>query len=253
MCQLGKQPREHTHRQILNKFCSDVMIPEPFCTKVKCIDPKTSLEKEEQVSFFLPHLQFAHLAEHYPMFFQDAFSLGKGDLEKFWTGVESTGDPRLTGHPMCLEKHWKQTSIPLFLHGDGVEYHNRDTILVYSWGPMIGDMGSLKQHQLAACYPKSCTNKSTWGPIWEWLRWSFEALGKGFHPTHDPWESPWKRAPSSLEKQVNHFTPSISRHIFLLCWGTRSTFVMFWGCPIGLHTTLVGNAMVRILQDAPPA
>ena len=44
----------NTHRQILGKFCSDVMIAEPFCTKVKCIDPKTSLEKEEQVSFFLP-------------------------------------------------------------------------------------------------------------------------------------------------------------------------------------------------------
>ena len=117
MCQLGG----NTHRQILNKFCSDVMIPEPFCTKVKCIDPKTSLEKEKQVSFFLPHLQFAHLAERYPMFFQDAFSLGKGDLEKFWTGVESTGDPRLTG----IQCAWKST-------GSKLQYHYSYMEMVWS-------------------------------------------------------------------------------------------------------------------------
>ena len=38
------------------------------------------------------------------MFFQEAFSLGNGDLEKFWAGVERTGGDRLRGHPMCLKK-----------------------------------------------------------------------------------------------------------------------------------------------------
>ena len=50
----GAQPG-NCHRQILNKFCSDVMLPEPFSIKVKCIDPKTSLEKEDWASLFLPH------------------------------------------------------------------------------------------------------------------------------------------------------------------------------------------------------
>ena len=72
----GAQPG-NCHRQILNKFCSDVMLPEPFGIKVKCIDPKTSLEKVELASVYLPHLQFAHLGEHYPEFFKETFHLGK--------------------------------------------------------------------------------------------------------------------------------------------------------------------------------
>ena len=40
----GLQPG-NVHKQLLNKFCSEVMLPDPFPIKVKCIDPKTSLEK----------------------------------------------------------------------------------------------------------------------------------------------------------------------------------------------------------------
>ena len=120
---------------------------------------------------------------------------------KDWLGkaleAKRTGD--LKGHPMCLEKHWKQECIPLFLPGDAGAYLNGDTILVYSWGPMIGDMASLKQ-QWAAAFPNSCTNKSTWGPIWKWLKWSFEALGKGLHPTHDPWGKPLEKGSKLLGK-----------------------------------------------------
>ena len=178
------------HRQLLNQFCPQIMLPEAFQVKVKCQDPKTSLEKEDWASIFLPHLQFAHLGEHYPMFFQKAFCLGKGDLEKFWGGVEKVKDDRLKGHPMCLEKHWKTKVVPLFLHGDGVEYQNRDSLMVWSWGCLLADMPSMQQHMLLACYPKSCTTAQTWDPIWTWLKWSFEALGKGFHPKKDPYGKP---------------------------------------------------------------
>jgi len=133
----GAQPG-NCHRQILNKFCSDVMLPEPFNIKVKCIDPKTSLEKVELASVYLPHLQFAHLGEHCPEFSKEIFHLGKGDLEKFWKGVQTTKDDRLEGHPMCLEKHWQLHSIPIFVYGDGVEYQTRGTMLVWSWGRFFG-------------------------------------------------------------------------------------------------------------------
>ena len=171
------------HKQIINQFCPHIMLPEPFQVKVPCLDPKSSLEKEDWASLFLPHLLFAHLGEHYPMFFQKAFCLGKDNLQKFWAGVEKVGDDRIWDHPMCLEKHWRDRVIPLFLHGDGVEFHNRDSLMVWSWGCLLGDMPSMQQHMLLACWPKSCTTAQTWKPIWEWLKWSFEALGKGFHPT----------------------------------------------------------------------
>ena len=154
------------------------MLPEPFSIKVKCIDPKTSVEKVELASVYLPHLQFAHLGEHYPEFFKEFFHVGKGDLEKFWKGVQTTKDDRLEGHPMRL----------------GVEYQTRDTTLVWSWGRFLGDMASMKQHQLLAAFPKSCTAKDTGPTIWKYLKWSFEALGKALLPTHDPDGKPLGKA-----------------------------------------------------------
>lgn len=181
----GAQPG-NAHRQIMSTFCPQVQLPDGFSVKVGCVDPKTSLEKEDSASIFLPHQVFAQLGEHYPAFFQEQFGLGKDKLSEFWSYVQKVGDDRLENHPMCLEKHWKDKCIPLFLHGDGVEYHSRDNLMVFSWGSMLGQGASLKQHWLLACYPKSCTCKSTWPPIWKWLKWSFEALGKGLHPTTDP-------------------------------------------------------------------
>ena len=70
--------------------------------------------------------------------------------------------------------------------------------------------------------------------------WSghLKPLEKGFIP---------RNGKAGLPLHPKHF----KAYIFALL-GTRNTFVMFWGCPIGLHTTLVGNAMVRILRGAPP-
>ena len=70
----GAQPG-NIHRQVMGKFCSKVKLAEPFKVAVSCIDAKTSLEKLDQAAVFLPHLQFAHLAE--------ACSRGKGNLQKF--------------------------------------------------------------------------------------------------------------------------------------------------------------------------
>ena len=176
------------HKEVMRAFCPNhVLLPEGSQVKVNCIDPKTSLEKDELASIYLPHLMFSHLGNNYPNFFKEEFGLGKGQLETFWTGVQKVEDDRLENHPMSLEKDWKERCIPLFLHGDGVEFHSRDSLLVYSWGSMMGQSGgSLKRHWLLGCYPKSCTCKSTWAPMWKWLKWSFEALGKGFHPVTDP-------------------------------------------------------------------
>ena len=177
--------QKNCHRQILNRFCNDVHLSQPFNIKVGCVDPKTSLEKEEQASCFLPHMMFSSLVDSYHHIFEETFGKGK-DLEKFWSGVEQSGDDKLTGHPMYLEKHWKEKTIPLFIHGDGVAFQNRDTILVFSWGSLLGDKGSLEKHFLLANYPKSCTNEKTWPPLWKWLKWSFESLGKSKHPNVDP-------------------------------------------------------------------
>ena len=88
---------------------------------------------------------------------------------------------------MTLEKGWEEKNIPLFIHGDGVEYtaHN-DNLLVFSWGCLLGNLPTLQNHWLLATFPKSCTSSSTWDPIWKYLKWSLTALAAGTHPTTDP-------------------------------------------------------------------
>ena len=196
----GRRPG-NCHRDLLTSFCPQILLPEPFEVQVPCLHPKTSLEKGDGAGLFLPHLLFSHLGENYFEFFEQVFCLTDSSLEKFWSAVEAVEDDRIVGHPMCLEKHWKKKNIPLFVYGDGVEYHSRDSLLVFTWGCMLGNLPSLKQHFLLAAFPKTCTVKGTWPTIWSWLRWSLEALGKGYRPKEGPDGAPLEKGSPFLEKQ----------------------------------------------------
>ena len=179
------------HRDMMAHFCKDLPVSPSMNVDVPCIDPKTNKESIEGASIFLPHLQFWSLGLHFPESFHDLFSLAKGDIPSFWDHVEAVGDPALENHP--LKKDWKEKTIPIILHGDGVEFQNRDSILTWSWAPLLNQKSSLKSHQLVACFPKSCSTTSTFDPIWEWLLWSFNALAKGFHPKEDSFGKPLKK------------------------------------------------------------
>ena len=73
----------------------------------------------------------------------------------------NTGDQKLKDHPMSLEKDWENKTIPLFIHGDGVDYANNDNLLVFSWGCLASNLPTLLNHWLLACFPKSCGTKKT--------------------------------------------------------------------------------------------
>ena len=95
----------------------------------------------------------------------------------------------------------EKTTLPLFLHGDGVEYQTRDSLMIYSWGSLLQQMSSLSSHFYIASFPKSCTVPETWDTMQEWICWSFAALQNGYHPSHDPWGKPLKKdSPFFLEK-----------------------------------------------------
>ena len=77
----------------------------------------------------------------------------------------------------------KRKVVPLFIHGDGVEYQSRDTLMVWSFGSVLSLFSdSLMKHFLMAMFPKLATSASTWPAIMKWLVWSFDALAKGYHP-----------------------------------------------------------------------
>ena len=184
------------HRDLMAYFCKDLIVAPSMTVDVPCIDPKTNKDTIEGASIFLPHLQFWSLGLHFPENFNGLFSLAKGLLPSFWDQVEAVKDPVLESHPLkkgALKKDWKAKTMPIILHGDGVEYQNRDSIMVWSWAPLLNQKNSLQSHQLLASFPKSCSTTSTFTPIWEWLLWSFTALAKGFHPKEDPFGKPLKK------------------------------------------------------------
>lgn len=193
----GKHPG-NIHRDLMASFCKELSMPDPCDVQVPCKNPKSLKKDVEFAACFLPHQMFSKLASSYEDVFQSIFPIEK--LEDFWNQALEKGDDRLKNHPM-QQRGWKKKTIPLFMHGDGVEYQNRDSLMVYSWGSLLQQMSSLSSHFYIAGFPKSCTLDGTWEEMMVWICWSFAALQHGYHPTHDPEGKPLKKdSPFFLEK-----------------------------------------------------
>ena len=240
----GAQPG-NAHRQILNHFCKDILLPESHQVKVNCLGKDNNV-KEEDASVFLPHLLFWKIGKTCPALFQKLWGLGKDCLQNFWKTLEKVKEEKLTGHPMTLEKDWKNTTIPLFIHGDGVEFQSRDSLLVFSWGGLLNRMSSsLESHFLLAAFPKSSTSnllkkgalekgpleKGTWPPIWEVLKWSFEALAAGRHPSHGPDHKPLEKGSLMCQLRGQPLHPDGYKAVVWSIQGDHEFFSNVLGLP----------------------
>jgi hypothetical protein len=182
-------------RDVHTTFLPDIKLAPMVSVSVPCIDPKTSLLNQSDAFFFLPHLQLAALMEHYEQEACIMFAVGK-QIE-FWNGVVAVDCPKLVGHPMVAIESWQQSFLPLFIHGDGVEFSENDSLMTYSWGALLSAGSSQDTSLLLATWPKSCTyagntmQEGTWWPILQWIQWSFKALFEGMHPTLDPAGQPF--------------------------------------------------------------
>ena len=186
------------HRDLMASFCKGLDMPTPFeLEEVPCKNTKTLKKDEDTAAMLLPHQMFAKLLTYDA--FEVIFPLEK--VEQFWNQALEKGDDRFHGHPALEGRMWKKTTLPLFLHGDGVEYQTRDSLMIYSWGSLLQQMGSLSSHFYVASFPKSCTEPGTWDTMQEWICWSFAALQNGYHPSQDPWGKPLRKgSPFFLEK-----------------------------------------------------
>ena len=64
------------------------------------------------------------------------------------------------------------------------------------------------------------------------MRWSFDALGKGLHPTHDSdGQTLGKGQPPVWKKQGSLFTPMATKHMCLQCRGTHEFYSNHLGLP----------------------
>ena len=169
------------------------------------LDPKEETpETTVPCHLVLPHLLAWQLFESYPEMVPNVFGLHK--LKNFWQGLKKD-DPRLW--EAGLEKSCHNNTIPIWVHGDGVEF-STDSLMTFSWGPSLfvspglqesfeNQMTNLSMDSsfLITAWPKSATSPETWPQIHEVITWSFQALWTGMHPEKD-----WKgeALPPKLER-----------------------------------------------------
>ena len=178
------------HRDILKAFCQSLSIGEAHSVQVPAVDPKSSKQEMVDAGVFLPHISFSELAQmdQFDEFFQT------GSVPCFWGAVESAEDPKFAAHPLSSEPGFKEKVIPMFIHGDKVEFQDRDSIMVWSVGSLLSSLCSMDSSLLLSAFPSSCTvedsdlvsRDGTWSAIFKWLVWSLLALLVGVHPLKDP-------------------------------------------------------------------
>lgn len=182
----GQHPG-NAHRDLVTKFLPQVDLCEAVLVPTFARDPKTQETTTEDAAVFLPHKVIHSLGKY-----QEFPNLVCASAaEEFWSAVEASGDPRLQDHPMCQEENWKKKFIPLWLHGDGVEFQQRDSLLVFSMGFLLCTLASLDSSVYLAGFPKSCTVAAsaacagTWFAIMRELHWSLLACFFGKFPMTD--------------------------------------------------------------------
>ena len=70
-------------------------------------------------------------------------------------------------------------TVPLWVHGDGVEYADGKTMMVYSWGSVLNSGPSLSSSLLLLAFPKDCAMSATWETLWSHIVPSFSKLQAG--------------------------------------------------------------------------
>lgn len=177
----GAHPGNCT-RDLITKFCGDVAICEPHLTPTFFRDPKTSLTVQDNMAIFLP----CHMIHSLATYDEFAAFMGVSQIRLFWDMVEASNCPKLIGHEMKNIPNWKDYVIPLWVHGDGVEYQDRDSMMVWSTGSLLSLLSSLDSSLLIAANAKSCTVPEsatcpgTWRPVWVDLHWSYRNLALGY-------------------------------------------------------------------------
>jgi len=190
----GQYP-SHVKRDLETQFFKKVSYALPFAVETMVVNSKSNEVIPMKVHLFLPHLVIEGLTkydgEHDAIFRTDL-------LESFWGSVKPK-DPRLVALLSETEIRFEdlKNTVPLLVHGDGVEYLEDDSLEVQSFGPLLVSGDSFDCLFLMGAYPYSCTVKSTrkvgpkgdistWGKLSKVISWSFEALQNGVHPTCGP-------------------------------------------------------------------
>ena len=172
-------------------------LPAPCILRVPCIDTKSTphICMWDDMAVMQPHKWIAAIWK-LP---EAASILGHTEIETFWHNVRAD-DPRLLakgGHPTLLVPNYARIFVPLWMHGDGVEYSENDSLMVYTAGGVLASTNSMLAMMYLASFVKSVTalmakhGADTWITAFRVLTHSFRALWFGIHPILDWDDRPW--------------------------------------------------------------
>ena len=161
--------------------------PEPYVHGIPALDPRGDRTHTctASASVLLPHEWIAVMSANAPDAFDRAF--GVPLVPDFWVH-QDMHDPKL-----MLHQDLDNTCVPLWLHGDGAEYQNRDSLTIVSFSGVLGT-GCTKDRKLyLTSWSKECTamtrhgfQADTWRDgLWPILVWSFKACYEGRFPSTD--------------------------------------------------------------------
>ena len=215
----GTQPG-NCARDLQRLFLKEVKLAQPVGVKVKWLDSKRQQAQGEiDAAMLLPHLLFSSLFKYDEALVEHV--LGLSQIKSFWDQVP-TDDPRLFENPVLALPHYKETVLPIWIHGDGVAYGERDSLMVFSWGSFLTNIGALDSSFYIASWPKHCTQKpsaaslGTWSNMMKVMCWSFQALLQGVHPLVNWDGTDW--VDGSLESQLAG-TALAPNNLKVVVWG----------------------------------
>ena len=208
--------------------------PLPLVVKVQCRDTKAmapNILHHEECHMLLPHEVLSALFHKRP---EDAEALlGLPSVAAFWHNV-APEEPRLRakgGHPLTTwQPGWESSTIPLWMHGDGVEFQDRDSLLVFSFGSLMTTTSSQDASFFIVGFPKSVTSKSrnpdqdTWQKLFEIMAWSFKACLEGRHPQTDYQGRPFSAGSEAARVAGQLLTPAGHRFVLWSLLGDLEYF-----------------------------
>jgi len=184
----GQHP-SNIHKELVALLSKDLKLAEPLIVPCKCVNSKEVPPLiESNFPVLPPHLLFHSMQQHYPDVFDSFF--GVEQIRSFWDSIYPD-DCRLQHNVVTTIPNYRDLFIPLWLHGDGVEF-SADSLLAFSVGSLLVSGSSLDASALIAACPKHATaskkthGADTWDLPFDVMVWSFQALFEGKHP-HTDW------------------------------------------------------------------
>lgn len=144
-------------------------------------------------------------------------------------------NPQLRGHPVRGVANWRESAVPISIHGDtvpvtGVGKRWTKAADVYSWASLVAHgptratniyIYSIFQRLISTFFGMSTKSK-----FWKIMSWSFTALQRGRFPAEDAWG---KRYTSGIDlERAGKALTSESDFYCGILWTVRAD-LDFWG------------------------